>query len=92
LRADSHPRWFTAKNRDAGYDYMYSKPNLEKIKNKIESIAAQADQTFVAANNHPRGQAPANAVELKALLSGQKTMAPATLVKTYPELEEFVIL
>ena len=84
-------QWFTAKNRDARYDYLYSKESLQKIKGKIEEMVAQADVTYVAANNHPRGQAAANAVELKSLLSGEKIKAPETLVKTYPELEEFAI-
>jgi len=83
--------WFTAKSRDGRYDYLYSKESLQKVKSKIENMAAQVEVTFVAANNHPRGQAPANAVELKSLLLGQKTKAPETLVKTYPELEEFAI-
>ena len=83
--------WFTAKNRDARYDYLYSKESLQKVKGKIESMAAEAEVTFVAANNHPRGQAAANAVELKSLLSGEKVSAPETLVKTYPVLEEFAV-
>jgi|SRR5579872_1833126 len=83
--------WFTAKNRDARYDYMYSKESLQKVKGKIENMAATAEVTFVAANNHPRAQAAANAVELKSLLSGEKTKAPETLVKTYPALEEFAV-
>jgi hypothetical protein len=32
-----------------------------------------------------------NAIELKALLSGKKVSAPETLLKTYPEVEEFAI-
>jgi uncharacterized protein YecE (DUF72 family) len=81
--------WFTAKNRDVRYDYLYSRESLQKIKGKIERMAGVAERTFVAANNHPRGQAAANAVELKSLLSGNKVSAPETLVKTYPILEEF---
>ena len=83
--------WFSAKNRDARYDYLYSKESLQKVKGKIESMAETADVTFVAANNHPRAQAAANAIELKSLLSGEKARAPETLVKTYPELEEFAV-
>jgi len=82
-------QWFTARNRDDRYDYLYSKQSLEKIKGKIENMAAKAQKVFVAANNHPRGQAAANAVELQSLLSGKKVKAPASLVATYPELKEF---
>ena len=52
-------------------------------------MAAKAEKTFVAANNHPKGQAAANAIELKSLLSDKKVKAPEPLVKTYPELKEF---
>src|SRR5262249_32720094 len=30
--------WFTAKNRDARYDYLYSKESLQKVKGKIENM------------------------------------------------------
>jgi uncharacterized protein YecE (DUF72 family) len=83
--------WFTAKNRDARYDYLYSKQSLQKVKGKIEKMADAADKIFVAANNHPRGQAAANAVELKSLLSVGKVSAPEALMKTYPVLEEFAV-
>lgn len=83
--------WFTAKNTDERYDYLYSKGSLEKIKNKVQNMAGKAEKTFVAANNHPKGQAAANAIELKSLLSDKKVRAPETLVKTYPELEEFAV-
>jgi hypothetical protein len=74
-------KWFTAKNRDARYDYMYSKESMQKVKGKIEKMAGAAKKTFVVANNHPRGQAAANAVELRSLLSGSKVSAPDILVK-----------
>ena len=54
-------------------------------------MAAMAEVTFVAANNHPRGQAAANAVELKSLLLGEKVNAPETLIKTYPVLGECAV-
>lgn len=83
--------WFTAKNRDARYNYMYSEQSLQKIKSKIESMADDAEVTFIAANNHPRAQAAANAVELKSLLLDEKVEAPETLLQTYPVLEAFAI-
>jgi hypothetical protein len=83
--------WFTAKNRDARYDDLYSGESLGKVKGKIEKMAVAAEKTFVAANDHPRGQAAANAVELKSLLSGSKVSAPDILMKTYPALEEFAV-
>lgn len=40
--------WFTAKSRDARYDYVYSKESLQKVKGKIEKMAGAAEKTFVA--------------------------------------------
>jgi uncharacterized protein YecE (DUF72 family) len=57
-----------------------------QVKNKIQDMAAKAEKTCIAANSHPKVQAPANATELKSLLSGKTVKAPETLVKTYPEL------
>jgi hypothetical protein len=51
-------------------------------------MAVKAKKIFIAANNHPRGQAAANAVELKGLLSGSKVTVPETLVNEYPELDD----
>ncbi len=84
-------QWFQAKDRDERYDYKYSKEKLEKIKTKVQNMAGKAEKTFVAGNNHPRGQAAANAVELKSLLAGKKVKAPEPLVRTYPELQEFAL-
>ena len=36
------------------------------------------------ANNHYKGQAAVNALELKSMLSGEKVRAPRTLVEAYP--------
>lgn len=58
-------QWFTAKNRDERYDYLYSQSSLEKIKTKVEKAANEAQKTLVATNNHYKGQAAVNAIELK---------------------------
>ena len=38
-------------------------------------------------NNHFGGQALANALELRALLSGERVAAPTDLVRSFPHLE-----
>jgi len=43
------------------------------------------------ANNHPKGQAAVNALELKSMLSGKKVQAPESLVEKYPQLRDKVI-
>jgi hypothetical protein len=45
----------------------------------------------VIANNHYRGAELANAIELKALVTGQKQPVPEGLLKTYPRLAKIAI-
>lgn len=79
-------QWFTAKNRDERYDYLYSHSSLEKIKTKIDKAANGAQKTLVATNNHYKGQAAVNAIELKNMLGGMKVKAPKPLmIEHYPE-------
>jgi hypothetical protein len=42
----------------------------------------------VVANNHPRGQAAVNALQLKSMLTGEKVKAPEMLVEAYPVLQD----
>jgi hypothetical protein len=42
------------------------------------------------ANNHFGGQAVANALELRALLAGQRVPGPASLVAAFPRLADRV--
>jgi len=78
-------QWFQAKDRDERYDYLYSKEKLGRIKEKISNMSAKAKKVFVAANNHPKGQAPANALELNSMLTGKRVKAPEILVQAYPQ-------
>jgi uncharacterized protein YecE (DUF72 family) len=58
--------WFQEDaNRDARYDYLYSGPELEEISATLLAIAAQGRDTYLIANNHFRGQAALNALELR---------------------------
>jgi uncharacterized protein YecE (DUF72 family) len=84
--------WFDPDaERDDKYDYLYTLPELEPWIEKIKQTAPKAEQIYVMANNHYRGQAPANALEMRAALSGAKVKAPVTLVETFPDLKSMVI-
>ena len=50
------------------------------MKKRIEEMSKKAGKTFVLANNHPKGKAAANALELKSMLSGKQVRAPKPLV------------
>ena len=44
------------------------------------------EQIYVMTNNHYRGQAPVNALQMQGMLGG-KPRVPATLVDYYPVLK-----
>lgn len=68
------------------YNYLYGEDELREWVRRLNAMCDQADDVYVFANNHYRGQGPANALELKALLTGQPVDAPAELVRAYPRL------
>jgi uncharacterized protein YecE (DUF72 family) len=76
------------RNRDDRYNYLYNERELSDWKERIQSVAARAQTTYVITNNHYEGKAGVNALELKAMLSGQKVLAPPTLIEKYPELRK----
>ena len=79
--------WFDPKaGRDEKYDYMYSLEELREWTPRIERLAARTQSTFVIANNHFRGQAPATALLLLHLLGREPAAVPAELLGAIPEL------
>ena len=52
-------------------------------------LEAEHDEVYVVSNNHFAGQAVANAVELRARLSGVPVPAPVELVSRYPALAQY---
>ncbi len=85
------PNWFAdhvpAFER---YNYLYSDDELRDWVRRLNAIAERAHDVYVFANNHYRGQGPANALELKALLGKAQVDAPDQLVAAFPRLREFV--
>ena len=80
--------WFRPDaGRDARYDYLYSRDELGELAEPIREMATQAAEMFVIQNNHFRGQALANALQLKHLLQEPLPLAPEELVALYPQLE-----
>lgn len=72
---------------EARYNYLYELGQLRKWKDRIERIAGQTETTYVVTNNHLRGQAVVNALQIVALMSGETTEVPETLLQHYPELQ-----
>ena len=83
--------WFRPDaGRDARYDYLYSRDELGELVQPVREMAKQAAEMFVIQNNHFRGQALANALQLKHLLQEPRPLAPEELVALYPLLESEV--
>jgi uncharacterized protein YecE (DUF72 family) len=79
-------KWFSKAGRDETYDYYYNADELAGIHDRIEKLAEAFEFLTVIANNHYRGAELANAIELKALVSGKKQSVPTGLLGAYPNL------
>jgi uncharacterized protein YecE (DUF72 family) len=86
LHGRNYEQWFDSDNRNDRYNYLYSSGELAGWKEKIENIAEKAQTTYVITNNHFESKAGVNALELKAMVSGKRVLAPPTLIERYPEL------
>ena len=84
-------QWFSKSSRDETYNYYYSDNELGQIKERIDKLAKAFETLTVIANNHYRGAELANALELKALISGQKQPVPEGLLRTYPNLASIAL-
>ena len=87
LHGRRYDQWFEPEKSSERYDYLYDKDELQGWKTKIENVAKKAQVTFVVANNHFEGKAPANALELRSMISGNKVKVPPTLANVYPRLQ-----
>ena len=86
LHGRNRENWFNENaGRDERYDYLYSEKELEVWRNKVREVSEGVERVFVVLNNHFRGQAVANALQLGAMLTGGKSPAPAGVVAKYPQ-------
>jgi len=88
LHGRNRDAWFDkSAGRDQRYDYLYSAEELDPWISRIDAAREKAEQVYVMANNHFRGQAPVNALQLRAALSGGKVRVPPSLIEYYPVLQ-----
>ena len=80
-------KWFSKCSRDETYDYCYKADELRQIAGRMEDLAEKSLSLTVIANNHYRGAELANAMELKAMVTGEKVEVPEGLLQTYPDLQ-----
>lgn len=89
LHGQNRESWF---NEEAGvderYNYLYDPEELQPWAEAIERLAPQLSRVFIIFNNHYQGQAPANALEMMARLSGAGVEIPSPLLNAFPRLAE----
>lgn len=83
LHGRNYEKWFAHKESWERYNYLYSKQELEPWVDRIRGMAKEKD-TYVVTNNHFRGQAIVNAVDLETSL-GLEARIPPQLKEAYPE-------
>ena len=91
MHGRNEEKWFSKAGRDETYDYYYNDDELSQIKKRIDGLANAFESLTVIANNHYRGAELANALELKALLSGQNQPVPEGLLRTYSNLARIAL-
>ena len=84
-------KWFSKCSRDETYNYYYQSDELKQIVGRVEDLADESLSLTVIANNHYRGAELANAMELKAMITGQKVEVPEGLLEAYPDLERIAL-
>jgi uncharacterized protein YecE (DUF72 family) len=82
LHGRNYEKWFAHGETWERYNYLYSKEELAPWVDRVKTMAA-AKETYVVTNNHFRGQAIVNAVELEESL-GMDAKMPPQLKETYP--------
>lgn len=83
LHGRNYQKWFAHSESWERYDYLYSAKELQPWIERIRRIE-RAEKVFVVTNNHFRGQAAVNAVEIKKGL-GLPVEVPPQLAETYPD-------
>lgn len=68
------------------YNYLYTNAEIAEWVQRLNAMADHAHDVYVFANNHYKGQGPANALEIKSIVERKRVPIPPTLVETYPRL------
>ncbi|MBW1917719.1 MAG: DUF72 domain-containing protein [Deltaproteobacteria bacterium] len=87
LHGRNRRAWFGKLNDPhARYDYLYDSHELAQLEHRARELAAQATETYLIFNNHPHGQAVANALEMIKRLRPGRLLLPESLKAAFPRL------
>jgi len=79
--------WFEfGEDRQARYDYLYPPEELADLAGRARELLDRTPEVYVIFNNHPQGQAVANALEMAHLLTGRTFILPPCLLAAFPRL------
>ncbi|MQY56687.1 DUF72 domain-containing protein, partial [bacterium] len=77
LHGRNYENWFKKNaGRDERYNYLYAKEELEDWIKRIKELGNQSKKVFVITNNHYRGQALANALQIRNMITNEKLEIP----------------
>ena len=80
--------WFDPRaGRDQRFDYLYGATELADLAALTRRLSTSTQEVMVITNNHFRGQAFSNALELVLALEGLPPLAPVELVETFGHLK-----
>jgi uncharacterized protein YecE (DUF72 family) len=84
LHGRNYQNWFREDaGRDARYDYLYPKAEIRDVARLIRAVTQDAEETYAITNNHFRGQALVNALDILEELDGVPPAAPPLLAESY---------
>jgi uncharacterized protein YecE (DUF72 family) len=81
-------KWFGPNtSNEERYNYLYEERELNPWAERIRETLARRPDTnaYAVMNNHFRGQAVANAVQLQQMLTGESRAVPESLARTFPQ-------
>jgi uncharacterized protein YecE (DUF72 family) len=89
MHGRNYGTWFQKDaGRDARYDYLYTEAEVKEVSNQIRAIKQSTEETYAITNNHFRGQALVNALEILEELDAQPPAVPPQLAAAYPRLKQ----
>ena len=87
LHGRNYASWYSG-NRDERYNYLYSEEELDQWVPRIEIMGKKAKDVYVIGNNHFRGQAPSNILQLKSKTIRGPVAVPEPLLESFPQLKK----
>jgi len=90
LHGRNSEAWFSrSAGRDQTYNYCYSTEELDEITDRAVEQAGMSKSLTLVANNHYQGKEVVNAMQVKAMLLGERIRIPPGLAEKYPQLKKY---